>query len=718
MKSGFLGLENIRFDLLSSAFPEIAQIRFASQILIDDGDGLIDHSVEVLGPFVFCSSNQGNKFFLLYIPHYALIYVPNSNCIDLIPFNPVLKRTIRLGFKDLGEKNVWRATFRSSCQLCENFTSEFVPIPFQASVFDIKTQTTQDISLIVGNSSITIDYGTMRKKLFNIDTRISTSIEDKSISSSHSIFCFKVWTSQNTDFNILIFNFDFLLTAFLSIEAMIQDIHKVSMQNHRIKRQDASEFPVVERTFRIKGSEFVSASCSKRSFFDSYKGNITFSSVKVPSQSTDSLSLIDFNKPLKRTVLIQSGSQTSNTNHPLLKDLSVELTNENNVTIFKKERENIANSILTSSFILGVFGNSTLFSFAEKNDREFFSREGGELITSIIKPPHVCHMFDDFLKKIGLKLNKTCGLFPGHTLLSRLRDLISKFDMVVNTSSPTFTHIVSIVTSVLFDYKDKAGMIVALSRITEDDERLNKYFLGHNENYQLFVYRLIVTKLVSQFCTKAMGDPFWTLDLYGLISIPDFAIGFLSILRNIEMHDFIGNYQHSYESNIIHKNNYSNKIYNQAYSILRRIRQGCEIEDLTNLVSSILSELIRYLCDGFIPKNQENMSTPWFIFINALSIKVSIPELLVFQKLINNSKTSKENPKILISRILYQGLLSGMLHFWVMFYTLSAQNSKCFSNESQLFSYEELMIVAESLFSLSSVFFNLNEDKVIASIEF
>ena len=717
MFKNFLNLGDISFSLFNQTFPKLVHERIIDELNILINLKLINFQVEIIGPFFFANSFLNNISFFLYLPHYIIIDLPNLLKLELIPFHPILSKNIILIFENEIIKNKWKENIRFIIDSM-NFPENIPPIPFQSNILNSKTQTTQDITLVVGNSNITLDYGFKREKIFNVDLRITTSFEDNLISSSHSLFCFKLWISQELDLNIIIFNFDYLIYAFLSIESLIKNIHFIAIKNQLYSLNYAKKFPIFDLSLKFENNlNFKIKECNKKINFNK-KINISFNNLFLnPKCSTKSLTLLNFDNKIQRTLLISNLKfnnsiiiSNNNKDNIKIENLNNNFLNE----IFKLKDKLILNDLIIPSNLI----NKKPFQFAEFNDKDYFIQNGEELIIHKLKPIINHSFFDDYLKYININLKFSKERFLGCNLLFEIENIIKKFPLIIKTSSDDFFQFSSILFSIIFHQSDFRLFNKNFFKIFKFNKLIISNFptkkLKPIEKLFIFLQRILINKQINLFISLIQTNSQFKNFIYlsnSIFFIPELIDQLYYLLSLLKKFHF------KIDSNLyllpkkveIPNISYLN-IKNNVFNIVNHFRKSFSMKDCYHLISNLLNEIFLFLSIGFQPKNKEEFSSPWFIFINILKLKLNFPEFLILQNEIKKQNNFNKNFKLLIFKILFKGIQLGMIHFWIIFLIFSAKNSDLYLLESEIFIYDYLMIVLESLYLLSSIFFDFNFD--------
>lgn len=690
-------VENIGFGQsfflkFKEMFPDVATIKYGSQFMIYLDGEVNNCVVEFLGPFVFALSVDKTFARLLYIPHYIIRVVPHSPTVELLPYNPHIRTKILFTFINENQKSVITNLLNTSRN-----STQFYPTIDSLSKFSIEgsvltkenltpTQVTLEISLEKSAGKITITNKAVKrsqpqKYLIDINTSISTLCEETWIPATQYPFGFAIHEIDEQNIYFVSDSMDLLYTAFLFLDCFIRHVHAPILMNNIPRANYAAPFPQPKILYYWpEPTIFTSTIKDYTVQTTEEKHEIKFKShINVPDVATSHVSLLDYNHPIRRTILFQDSFNFYNKKFIFQPELPV-FTKEQ---VMAEETERIINDIQIPDFSFEI----ELPEEKEANSLpEPFLKSGEELLIDYISLPSIDQSILDYSDELKLNDLLDSEGYPEQRFLAELQTKITSLPLIIKTSDPEFIDIFTNCFNVMNSCVNVSVLFDAAYFIANNDSRMGICIPENKDNrLQRFCSRLLEKRLLSRFISIISSDPNIIKSIYSQFSplcSDSFLRDFIKIICSLEKHIFRGKFVINNLSTNFIPNNAANSVWqefkNLSAKLVKNMQKPKDIAEFFLLISKFVNE-------GFIRSNTRDI-------------------LSLFP---NTDANSKYSGTYSVAYQLIQVFMQQKAHFSILDIAKTAADKKCYVPSSPMCHLYSVMVVSQALLDLSK--FDLQE---------
>lgn len=751
MKDTIIDIQSEKLPYFQGFFSGFASVRFSGVLKIERNRSLLNHQIDIIGPFLFAQRLDKHDFFFIFLPDYFVRDVLERECFELIPRKPVLVKKIKFFTKSTQEKTEWLGSFGKSISSIIFLPSTIPPVQFPVEIYGPEKNT-----VLKANFLMNVDTKKLKEACVIIEksptsqTKIPTSL-DFMISSgfefdninipekSSMIVLYGISKSGSFEPTHYLFvegGIDRIMTTYIESSYWILKT-KSDQLNHKIFKRSvfAKDFPEREINMEItEGSPLDSKFVNNEMVIKSPESYVTtkieFSQSKcnVPRAATHDLVIYDFNEKkgkCNRTVLIHSKVQRTLTRITEKTETSLDDSNISFDLEIAKIKSNMKCELQSS---LEMEDTNSLFGFAELNDKEFFGKQGQYLINDCFDAPYPHDNFIKQEKLLKLELLTDRNMLSDQPILQKLIDDINSLPLNVNCESFLFTEICLLIGSILTLGTDPYQLMNNLTNLFSNDTDISACFpVGYNEfpeSLLMFIYRLIFSKRIVEFFSIFIQSMKWRRKVYPKASIiytVNFYTNLLAIVTQLNNHNYSGRFNGKFQEIktdlTIERIDYA--IRDDILNIVKNHRYGFNKGQMKSMIFNLLYDITCFFKQGFIHTSHNISADCWEFFKMTAKMDYQIPEFSIFKFTVDKLDFQKDKIiQLLVPQCILSGIKTGSLPIWILFLAKTAVEMKTHDpNKSLIYYREPVLIVSDSLRMMESILVELETSELIQCLE-
>ena len=693
------------------------------------------------GPVLFIKHISQKKPLLnIFIPNY-LVQKAENKTIVLIPIPDIFQTIIRIKFNEEKTQRMWFDTFIKTKRIQEKAT---VPVLFPLlnnNSLSQQTASLEDdgISIVHTINGKRIENNIKFNSLFIIgspfefyydvicdDNNSSNPIlEEIELEKDDLFISLMISTSKSTNYICTFDQIETLLAAYCNIFLACQKKTIPQQQSeiqseiyHRQKRYDGilDGFPLTLVSAIKDPTQEITLKTKKENM------KFTGSSL-LPKNASKEIRIIDFNKPVHRTIvftetrdLFPHSLLTQNDQNQIKEITNVfqEETQKIINTLDKncaKETNIIANSFQTELNELFLDDVDDLFSFKETSQKAFFNKDAIDLNDKL----HVIQnnpIFDNLVETIDVVLNndpKDC--FYNSEILDKLNTYLRSVKYTINMESDTFLEFVILTANIISDTCDYNTFPYSLLWLLDSHPSLKKCFpFQKYKNFEelmvTFVVRLLLSKQLSFLIDTISSDTEWTKKVYKMSSLmasPQFIPEFLGTIHSFESLNFTGAFR--LHSKIKFTDFGSQRIdlliEDTCSQISLHFHKGNDNNSVLSLLARLSSLFAKFLNIGYF--KTANGPNAWSLFLRTNEFGFRTNELTILDETVKRAERNKNSPQNWkIAFTIFTGIQLNLSNIWLLYLSKGAKKLSTHKENAPIFSYSQLLRVTESFTSLAA----------------
>ncbi|EAY07870.1 hypothetical protein TVAG_142240 [Trichomonas vaginalis G3] len=686
------------FQNLRNFYPKVAAIKYGSQFMLHFEGKTYDCVVEIIGPFLFTISIDRKFAKMFYMPHYIVRLVPLSPTIELLPFNPHLHNKILITFLNEVQKTVMSNILNKSRDSTKFYPDESISTKYLLNGSVISPDNLTPVPAIL-QLSIQQNFGKLllnyksQKKIngkteFNIviDTSINTICDESWFPSTQFPFIFGIHEIEGQSVFFVCENNDDFYTSFIFIDNLLRIMHKPIFLNKIEQNRFADPFPIPSiRCIWPNSTVFESNINVPTSKSEKFITKLNFkANIEVPEVATSRVKLIDYTKPINRTIFF-ANSLFPKIQLPFRLNLPQDVQKEDRNKIISDELQNVKEQI-----DLPLIDFDSLIPEGLVEDQmklpNYCYKSGEELLMDYISFPNIDERIIEKSNSLNLPENMENDGFPEQKVLAFLAEKVSELDFSVKTNEELLNCIFTVCYCILREYVSVNSIFDFATHISEIDQQfLYCIPFDVNDRLKVFYSRLIEKKHLSNFLSFLSSSSEFlkiTYHPFSLLHSPSFICEFIRIITNFEKHVFSIRFDFNDFEDISIPNNSTNSI----WQLYKRLETKISYNNYDmRLFSEYFLLLSDFVDDGFICGNSSEMFDSFCIFPHQDIVEID----------------SKYTGKYRIAEYFVKTTVEHKSHEYFLEIAYKSREIRCYLPNSSMTNLFSVLIVSQTLLGIS-----------------
>ncbi|EAY01071.1 hypothetical protein TVAG_481410 [Trichomonas vaginalis G3] len=475
---------------MKTIYPSLESIRLESKATctIENKEESID--IYLIGPFLFGLGIKPSNFQLIfYSPHFCSTLDRQKLTITFIPNSPFFHSKILLALPSTEIAIQWHKFFIKINDIIHKIPQNKIPpVSILAKVYNKTTNSINTADVNVFGEQIRIKEQNQKPVKFEIQTQninCVLALEMPTPPKDYYFTSFAVVYRKFGDLYVICDSIDQLMFTFISIDLTIWNIRK---QKTEIKLKMAQPFSK-KNNLQNDLPQFICDMNINNTLELPKTPELTFvSRVPIPEKASNSVEIIDFNREVHRTIILQPFKIKSNFQENQNNEIPIEDIPKN---AFREEIEKIRNSIEISN-------NVEVKVPQEKVTKEFMQQSASELSSCMYFRP-ICDPRLIFLcQKIGIPFNNPVFSLNGQKELDQI------------ASFKTLSELSVFISSILINGTTDTMLLSKIPLLCANDknilESLPNLKMSPFSKLTIFVSRLIKTLRMKKFVELLMNN--------------------------------------------------------------------------------------------------------------------------------------------------------------------------------------------------------------------
>ena len=676
--------------------------------------GLYNENFEVsmIGPFLKFNRvndsantrNQKSVSFYIFTPYFMTRRDFLKNSIEMIPLHLRTQASIEINFPSKNESLSFLSKIHKINAILLDSVRILPPVLASVKTYSPRTKVSTDYELSFINNIISLHSSQKIADPLPINVDVNSCIvppfdmESCSEDNKGLSFLFKgkgfdelFITFEN--FDIMAFSF---LTIYLSIEQKYvktkQVVPKIALASDIMSKPDKDD-KIMWPAQILKTDGF---KINESSIFDSRQVPKMHAKVLVPEKASSHLELLQFDMQIKRNVYCYFSKKCEKTERRVEPKLPK--------TSFEGECIKIKSELFSRiPFYTTEKRKQKLFTPKPDFFTKTLNANGETLLNELVSKPIASNETSQFMKSLKFIVPNKSQPTPGLQIAAKIGHIITELNSNLLTD-PTFIELCRNFCSILID------------RIADDFyEKFSKLmncrvndFCSLTVFISKYFYKGTLGSLISLFGTKQFNDLYLP---HSLMRNTEFIELFIAAIYPVTTKCFTGHFVGINEPVPLPQRH---DIHCRVLSNLIRESLSSGEEMPKRFIAELVCRTSLFLSENYhgpVPSFFSGMRTPFYAFQVACNEKDDT-DVIALRTVVN--KITASAAKHPVCSLLIAGLKFGMSGKWFLRAIKVCKEENLLSQKSAFLDDDQVTNLADSLFSLSSILVEIDEDEIFS----